>query len=269
MYVDYYGLTELPFNVTPDPKFLYMTESHQTALNYLLYGIRQGKGFILLTGEVGTGKTTLCRKLLDALRPDYHTALILNPMLTGSQLLRAIVQEFGVEQRGRDRLSYLSVLNSFLLSANEGGRDAVIIIDEAQDMAVETLEMTRLLSNLETDSRKLLQIVLVGQPELREKLRSPALRQLTQRIMVRYHLRAMSREETSAYLRHRLSVAGNNGELEFDEAAITAVHQYSRGTPRMINCICDKALLAGYVKKVKLIDLEMIRLAIRDLREVA
>lgn len=269
MYVDYYGLTESPFNVTPDPKFLYMTESHQTALNHLLYGIEHGKGFILLTGEVGTGKTTLCRKLLDALRSEYQTALILNPMLTPSQLLRAILQEFGVECRGRDRLAHLSLLNCFLLSANDVRRGAVLIIDEAQDMSVQALEMTRLLSNLETPSRKLLQIVLIGQPELREKLRSPTLRQLAQRIMVRCHLRTMTREETAAYLRHRLAVAGNDGGLHFDEPAIDAVHEYSQGTPRMVNTICDKALLAGYVEQARVIDQQVIRLAIRDLREAA
>ena len=269
MYVDYYGLKESPFNVTPDPKFLYMTEGHEIALTHLLYGVQHGKGFILLTGEVGTGKTTLCRKLLDSLAAEFQTALILNPMLSPSQLLRAILQEFGVHHRCRDRLAYLSTLNSFLLSVNDVGRGAVLIIDESQDMSVETLEMTRLLSNLETESRKLLQIVLVGQPELREKLRSPSLRQLAQRIMVRHHLRPMSRQETAEYLRHRLTVAGSDGELRFDEAAIDAVHEYSRGTPRMINSICDKALLAGYVEQTKLIDQGVIRLAIQDLREAA
>lgn len=269
MYVEHYGLTEEPFSVTPDPKYLYMTESHRTALNHLLYGIRQRKGFVLLTGEVGTGKTTLCRKLLESLEQGYHTALILNPMLTAAQLLRAIVQEFGLEGHSRDRLGYLGLLNSFLLSVADAGEDAVLIVDESQDMPVETLEMTRLLSNLETDSRKLLQIVLVGQPELRARLRAPGLRQLAQRITVRYHLQPMSREETAEYLRHRLAVAGNAGSVEFEDDAIAAVHEYSGGTPRMVNAICDKALLAGYVEGIRRIDQGVVRLAIRDLREAA
>jgi len=262
MYREYYKLTERPFNLTPDPRFLYMTEQHQTALNHLVYGIEQRKGFILLTGEVGTGKTTLCRKLLASLDAACHTALILNPMLTGTQMLRAVVEEFGVECTRRDRLGYLTLLNRFLLEADRGGRNAVLIVDEAQDMSVELLEMTRLLSNLETESAKLLQIVLLGQPELRQKLRSPGLRQLDQRITVRYHLRAMDRAETAEYIRHRLQVAGADGRVRFNEDAVEAVYRHSGGTPRLINAIGDKALLAGYVRQSRLIDADVI-----DLRE--
>jgi len=166
MYRKYFNLREEPFNITPDPRFLYLTAQHREAINQLLYGIRQRKGFLCLTGEVGAGKTTLCRAVLNELGDRFHTALILNPMLTGTQLLRAIVSEFGIETKRRDRLGYLNLLNRFLLDVNHVGRDAVLIIDESQDMPDETLELTRLLSNLETDSQKLLQIVLVGQPEL-------------------------------------------------------------------------------------------------------
>ena len=269
MYAEHYRLTELPFNVTPDPKFLYMTDPHRTAMNHLLFGIRQGKGFVLLTGEVGAGKTTLCRRLLGTLGGEYHTALILNPMLTPAQLLRAICEEFGIAQRSRDRLRCMGLLNSFLLGANAAGRGAVLIIDEAQDMSVDLLELTRLLSNLETSSHKLLQIVLVGQPELRDKLRSSALRQLNQRITVRYHLGRMTKAETAGYLRHRLSVAGNRGRLLLAPEAVNEIYRYSGGTPRLVNVVGDKVLLAGYVMGADQIDKRVVQRAIRDLKEAA
>ncbi len=268
MYTEYYNLTELPFGVTPNPKFLYMTDQHRTALNHLLFGIAQGKGFILLTGEVGTGKTTLCRKLLGSLGEQYDTALILNPMLSQTQLLRAIICEFGIEQSCRDRLEAMSLLNTYLLELNSAGREAVVIIDEAQDMSTPVLEMTRLLSNLETDSHKLLQIVLAGQPELRQKLRSPALRQLEQRIAVRCHLRPMSRMETGQYLRHRLDLVGGT-ELQFDDEAVTEIYRHSGGTPRVVNKIGDQALLAGYVCGTRRIDRSLVEVAVREMREAA
>ncbi len=268
MYTDYYKLSEPPFNVTPDPKFLYMTEQHRTALNHLLYGIRQGKGFVLLTGEVGTGKTTLCRKLLASMDENCRTALILNPMLSETQLLRSIVREFGIDDPCRDRFGAMSLLNAFLLGLNTAGTEAVLIIDEAQDMSVGLLEMTRLLSNLETNSHKLLQIVLVGQPELRLKLRSPSLRQLDQRIAVRYHLRPMSRTETGQYIRHRLDVAGGAG-LRFEDEAVNEIYRHSGGTPRVVNTLGDKALLAGYVRGTSCIDRTVVETAIHEMREAA
>ncbi|KPK81027.1 MAG: ATPase [Phycisphaerae bacterium SM23_33] len=269
MYTEHYSLTEMPFNVTPDPKFLYMSDQHRTALNHLLFCVRQGQGFALLTGEVGTGKTTLCRKLLESLEMTHNTALILNPMLSGPQLLRAVVEEFGLESRGGGRLESISLLNQFLLGASASGREAALIIDEAQDMSAEMLEMTRLLSNLETNSRKLLQIVLVGQPELRRKLRSPGLRQLDQRIIVRCHLRPMSLEETTRYIRYRLYVAGAKSTLRFADDAAEEVFRHSGGTPRLINALCDKSLLAGYVRGTSYIDSELVRLAVRELKEAA
>jgi general secretion pathway protein A len=308
MYREYFHLQREPFNITPDPRFLYMTPQHQEALNHLLYGIRQRKGFICLTGEVGAGKTTLCRALLAQLGAGIHTALILNPMLTGTQLLRALLAELGVQTRRQDRLGYLNELNRFLLTASAAGQETVLIIDEAQDMPLETLELTRLLSNLETDSHKLLQIVLVGQPELRDLLAKPGLRQLAQRITVRYHLGALTRDDTARYIRHRLAVAGEpaadclaasrqaiasctttavapetpgsdtgSGELlrveprphavEFDEGAISEIHYRSKGTPRLINSLGDKALLAGYVHGTDRIDRRLVKLAAAEMKE--
>ncbi|MFP3938532.1 MAG: ExeA family protein [Phycisphaerae bacterium] len=271
MYHDYFRLHEAPFNITPDPRYLYLTDRHREALNHLLYGIRQRAGFICLTGEVGTGKTTLCRELLRRLdAPSYHTALILNPMLTETQLLRAIVDEFGIETKRRDRLGYLGLLNEFLLQINSSGQDVVLIIDEAQDVSTRCLELVRLLSNLETESQKLLQICLVGQPELRDKLARPALRQLAQRITVRYHLERMNAAETADYLHHRLRVAGRTdtqATVRFDPDAVREIYRFSRGTPRLVNAIGDKALLAGYVYRTGSIDRRLVRLAADDLRE--
>lgn len=271
MYREYYRLKEDPFNITPDPRFLYLTPRHQEALDHLLFGIRQRKGFICLTGEVGAGKTTLCRKLLNELDPSFHTALILNPVLTETQLLRAVVDEFGIETKRRDRLGYMQLLNQWLLKVNSEGQDAVLIIDEMQDMPDKTIEMTRLLSNLETMSQKLVQIVLVGQPELRDKLAKGKFRQLAQRITVRFHLGNMSRDETRQYVQHRLHVAsGGNGEapiVRFDDRALDEVYRHSYGTPRLVNAICDKSLLAGYVHQTGLIDRALVRRAIQELKE--
>lgn len=270
MYKDYFHLKEEPFNITPDPRFLYLTEQHREALNHLKYGVTQRKGFICLTGEVGAGKTTLCRALLNELGPRYHTALILNPMLSGTQFLRAIVEELGLEPQRRDRLGYLAQINRFLLKVNADGEDAVLIIDEGQDMPHDTLELCRLLSNLETYSQKLLQIVLVGQPELRQRLTLASLRQLAQRITVRYHLGTMSPADTAQYIRHRIRLASGAQQcptVEFDAGAMEEIHQCSGGTPRLINSISDKALLAGYVYRTVHIDRRLVQLAASELKE--
>jgi len=272
MYKEYYHLSECPFNITPDPRFLYMTGQHREALNHLLYGIRERKGFICVTGEVGTGKTTICRAMLAELKENFHTALILNPMLTETQLLRAIIDEFGIETKCRDRFGYIKLLYEFLLRINSQGRDAVLIIDEAQDMSTNCLEMTRLLSNLETDRQKLLQICLLGQPELRDRLEKPKLRQLAQRITVRYHLQPMSRDETEGYLRHRLAVAGRSqgtSAILFDRGAVKEIFRYSRGTPRLINAIGDKALLAAYVNRTSQIGRRIVKAAVGELRKAS
>ncbi len=271
MYAEHYSLREEPFNLTPDPRYLFLTPQHAEAFNHLLYGIRQRKGFICLTGEVGAGKTTLCRALLNELGPTVHSALILNPMLSESQLLRAVIEEFGVEAARGDRLDYMTLLNHYLLELTAQSHDAVLIIDEAQDMPDSTLEMTRLLSNLETSTRKLLQIILVGQPELRAKLAKPNLRQLAQRITVRYHLGAMSEQDTRHYVRHRLRIAATAdsppGAVQFDEGALEEIYLFSSGTPRIVNAICDKSLLAGYVQRTGVINRDLVQLAARELKE--
>ncbi len=264
MYNEFYGFREPPFNITPDPRFLFFSRQHQEAFDHLLFGIRERKGFIQLTGEVGAGKTTLCRALLEHLGDEYETALILNPRLTPAQLLRAILSEFQLPQR-RDRSACLRELNQYLLSQVAAGQEVVLLIDEAQDMDAKLLEEVRLLSNLETDERKLLQIVLVGQPELREILDDPGLRQLRQRITVRYHLGPLSHEDIAQYIRFRLTVAGAGSRPTFSNWALRAIKAYSRGVPRLVNAVCDKSLLCGYVLGVDHLRWRHVRRAVREL----
>lgn len=264
MYDQFYGFREAPFHITPDPRFLYFSHRHREAFNHLLFGITERKGFIQLTGEVGAGKTTVCRAILEELGPRYRTALILNPCLTPTQLLRAILTELGLPP-GRDRVACLERLNAFLLEQVRGGHDVVLVIDEAQDLDRDLLEQVRLLSNLETDRRKLLQIVLIGQPELKEKLDHKSLRQLRQRITVRYHLAPLSRSETELYVQHRLRVAGANSRPTFSRWALWRVYRYSRGIPRLINAVCDKTLLCGYVAGTDRLGLRHVRRAVREL----
>ena len=237
MYEEFYGFRRSPFNITPDPHFLFFSDKHQEAFNHLLFGLQERKGFIQITGEVGAGKTTLCRALLDRLGPTYKTALILNPIMTGDQLIWLILAELGLTPNGHDRMRNLQILNHYLLEQLPQGNDVVLLIDEAQDLPLELLEEVRLLSNLETDQRKLLQIVLIGQPELREVLDDPSLRQLRQRITIRYHLASLSLEETGRYIDHRLHVAGSNSRPFFQRRAIRKIHRYSRGIPRLINAV--------------------------------
>ena len=265
MYLEHYGLKEPPFAITPNPRFLFYSAKHREAYNHLLYGIRERKGFVQLTGDVGAGKTTLCRAMLDALGGQFATALILNPVMSPNEMMKAIAIDFGLSVEGMDRLETVAVINEFLLWQASHGRDAVLIIDEAQNLTDDLLEQVRLLSNLETDDRKLLQIVLMGQPELRDRLNAHHLRQLRQRITVRYHLSALSREEISEYIRHRIHVSGGNGRPAFSTPAIWRIHLYSKGVPRLINALCDKALLAGYVNQTDKIDYGMIGRAIREL----
>jgi len=265
VYLDYYGLTEPPFNITPNPRFLFYSPKHREALNHMLYGIRDRKGFVQITGEVGAGKSTLCRALLGQLGNNYATALILNPILDADQLMRAIALEFGLDVRGLDRLETLEEINLFLLRQVEEDREAVLIIDEAQNLTNDLLEQVRLLSNLETDDRKLLQIVLMGQPELRDRLNDPALRQLRQRITVRYHLSPLKRGEVGQYVQHRLTVSGGKGSPRFTLAALWRVFCYSQGIPRLVNAVCDKCLLAGFVEQRGRIDYRLVGRAIREL----
>jgi general secretion pathway protein A len=265
MYDQFYGFREPPFNITPDPRFLFFSDRHREAFNHVLFGIQERKGFIQLTGEVGAGKTTLCRAVLERLGAGYRTALILNPCLTSAQLLQTVLAEFGLKPARDDRVSCLAALNEFLLAQAAEGNDVVLLIDEAQDLDRELLEQIRLLSNLETDQRKLLQIVLIGQPELRDKLDEKGLRQLRQRITVRYHLSPLSRWETEHYIHHRLQVAGANGRPSFNRWAIRGIHRYSGGIPRLINAVCDKALLCGFVTGADLLTAGHVRRAVREL----
>lgn len=265
MYNSFYGFREAPFHITPDPRFLFFSTQHREAFHHILFGIRERKGFIQITGEVGAGKTTVTRAVLEELGPTVHTALILNPVLTSTQLARTILVELGLRPRKLDRSGYLDVLSQYLFDQAARDHDVVLFIDEAQDLEPELLEQIRLLSNLETDQRKLLQIVLIGQPELRDKLDHPGLRQLRQRITVRYHLRPLSRPDMERYIAHRLHVAGANGRPSFSPWALRTLHSYAGGIPRLVNAVCDKALLYGYVNEIDHLTAKSVRRAIREL----
>ena len=270
MYLEFYGLREKPFNVTPDPTFLFLSRKHKEAFDYLIYGITQRKGFLEITGEVGSGKTTLCRALLNHFEngtPPVKTAYILNPALSGVQLLRSIIEEFGLVPVKKDKAALLYQLNNFLLEQLAMGYNAVLIIDEAQNLKPSHLEEIRMLSNLETDKEKLFQIVLVGQPELREKLKSPNLSQLRQRITVRLHLLPLEATEVKNYINHRLNVAGANNSIIFYDDSVDEIYTYSKGVPRMINTVCDKALLLGYILETRNISLDIIKRSINEIED--
>ncbi len=220
MYLQYYGLKEPPFELTPNPRFLYFSAKHREAYNHMVYGVRERKGFVQLTGEVGAGKTTLCRAMLKELGGQFATALVLNPVLDPVELIRAVAMEFGCNTKGMGRLDVLTILNQLLIDLLTQGKEAVLVIDEAQDLTNELLEQIRLLSNLETDNRKLLQIVLMGQPELRDRLNDPGLRQLRQRITVRFHLKALNRWELWPYMLHRPGYVHKRKTIDFDLAGL-------------------------------------------------
>ncbi|MCE4557334.1 ExeA family protein [Roseateles cellulosilyticus] len=248
MYAPFFGLKQPPFSIAPDPHYLFMSERHREALAHLLYGLDGGGGFVLLTGEIGAGKTTVCRCFLEQIPATCNVAYIFNPKLTVAELLQGICDEFHVPvpPGARTVKDYVDPLNAFLLGQHAAGRNNVLIIDEAQNLSADVLEQLRLLTNLETSERKLLQVVLIGQPELRGMLARPELEQLAQRVIARFHLGALSEAETAQYIRHRLTVAGLSGALPFDRAALRLIHQLTRGVPRRINLLCDRALLGGY-----------------------
>jgi general secretion pathway protein A len=247
MYTKYFGFNEKPFTLTPNPRFIFLSKNHKEAFAHLLYGINNHYGFIELTGEVGTGKTTVLRTLLGQLQDDsYRTALIFSPCLTGVELLRSINTEFGLESKSEYANELLAGLNRFLLAETATGQTVVLVIDEAQNLQPDVLEQIRLISNLETENDKLIQIVLSGQPELEVLLSRPDLRQLNQRIAVRYKLRSLGMDETRSYIRQRMEVAGDTGGVSFSSSAITWIYLCTRGVPRMINILCDRALLIAY-----------------------
>ncbi|HEY2782675.1 MAG TPA: AAA family ATPase [Steroidobacteraceae bacterium] len=263
MYTSFFGLTEKPFAITPDPRYLYLSERHAEALAHLLYGINESGGFIQLTGEVGTGKTTVVRTLLSRVPHHADVAVILNPRVTPVEFLLTICEELGLEIADADRDSVkqmVDALNRRLLNAHAEGRRIIVLVDEAQNLSIDVLEQVRLLTNLETPTQKLLQIILIGQPELRELLDRTDLRQLAQRITGRYHLKPLSREETKGYVRHRLRVAGATEEI-FTPGALVELHRLSLGIPRVINVACDRALLGAYTQETKKITASLVRRA--------
>jgi general secretion pathway protein A len=268
MYEDFYSLSERPFSLTPNPRYVFYSSRYREAADELHYGIERKEGFMLLTGWPGTGKTTLCRDLLDKLEPDKHrSALVFNPFLNGVEMLQALLTEFGVPfPLGASRNDLLNSLNSFLLSQLAAGRTCVAVFDEAQHMSTEFLEQIRVLSNLETSDEKLIQIVLVGQPELLFRIKMPGMAQLDQRVSVRSSLTHLNQEETKRYIYHRLDVAGARGRVDFTDRAISQIYRASQGIPRRINAICDQTLLAGYVDRTRNLGIHQVKQAIASLR---
>ncbi len=256
MYAKFFGLNQDPFSIAPDPRYLFMSERHREALAHLLYGLGGGGGFVLLSGEIGTGKTTVCRCFLEQIPADCNVAYIFNPKLSVTELLRSICDEFHIAlpQNAATARDFIDPLNGFLLREHAAGKNNVLIIDEAQNLSADVLEQLRLLTNLETHERKLLQIVLIGQPELRRMLARPELEQLAQRVIARFHLDALSATETTHYIAHRLAVAGMKGAPPFDSKALARIHKLSRGVPRRINLLCGRALLGAYANGAALID---------------
>ncbi len=251
MYTQFFGLKETPFSIAPDPRYLFMSERHRDALAHLLYGLDGGGGFVLLTGEIGAGKTTVCRCFLEQIPANCNVAYIFNPKLTVLELLQSVCDEFQIDWAPQHDgaltiKDYLDPLNDFLLEEHAAGKNNVLIIDEAQNLSAELIEQLRLLTNLETNERKLLQIVLIGQPELRTLLARPEMEQVAQRVVARFHLPALSEAETAHYIAHRMAVAGRVGEVPFDRKAVRQIHRRSRGVPRRINLLCDRALLGAY-----------------------
>lgn len=302
MYENFYRFKEKPFSLTPDPKFLYLSKQYQGALDHMLYGIKQREGFMVIAGDVGTGKTTLCRCLLDRLDESVEVALILNPMLSDMDLLRNVVHDLSIKSlhsrqpvgmiedgstgeeitiefdpspsedqndlvwiNTASKKELIDALNAFLLDQHEQGKSTVLIIDEAQNLSLDVMEQLRILSNLETEKEKLLQIIFVGQLELNDKLKLPTLKQLNQRISIRYQISPLTREEAQNYIGHRILVAGAASQVSFSKSALSEIFKYSNGYPRLINLVCDRALLAGYNAQVDVVDKPYVKEAIKSL----
>src|SRR5436190_21339572 len=269
MYMRFFGLKQEPFSLAPDPRYLYMSKRHREALAHLLYGVGGGGGFVLLSGEIGAGKTTVCRCFLEQIPKRCNVAYIFNPKLTVMELVKSVCEEFRIPTPAADGpaptvKTYVDALNGFLLETHAVGQNNVLIIDEAQMLSADVLEQLRLLTNLETNERKLLQIVLIGQPELRTMLERPDLEQLAQRVIARFHLNALSTKETEHYIRHRLSVAGMTRAIPFDHKALQRIHEIARGVPRRINLLCDRVMLGAYAHGRHTIDVSMVEKAGRE-----
>lgn len=265
MYEPFFNLKTKPFELVPNPDFLYLSKTHKRAIRYLQYGIHEKAGFILLTGEVGSGKTTIISDLVKQIARNVTLAKVFNTRVTSEQLFAMINDDFGLDTRGKDKVSLIKDLNDFLIQQHARRNHTVLIIDEAQNLHSELLEEIRMLSNLETDTSKLLQIVLVGQPELRETLSMPGMRQLRQRISINCHLYPLTKEETMEYILHRLEVAGNRSAVAFSDDSIEAVFSYCKGIPRLINILCDFLLLAAFNEEVKEIDSFLVHDIAKDL----
>ena len=264
MYTQYFNLKQQPFSIAPDPRYLFMSERHREALAHLLYGVGSGGGFVLLTGEIGAGKTTVCRCFMEQIPADCRLAYIFNPKLTVEELLQSVCDEFGVAPEGASVKSYVDAVNSYLLESHAAGLNNVLVIDEAQNLSADVLEQLRLLTNLETSERKLLQIILIGQPELRQMLARPELEQLAQRVIARYHLGPLSEAEVGRYIQHRLAVAGAGAVELFPRGLLRRIHQLSKGVPRRINLLCDRALLGAYVENRAQVNATILRRAAEE-----
>ncbi|KQV45385.1 MULTISPECIES: ExeA family protein [unclassified Duganella] len=264
MYTQYFNLKQQPFSIAPDPRYLFMSERHREALAHLLYGVGSGGGFVLLTGEIGAGKTTVCRCFMEQIPADCRLAYIFNPKLTVEELLQSVCDEFGVAPEGASVKSYVDAVNSYLLESHAAGHNNVLVIDEAQNLSADVLEQLRLLTNLETSERKLLQIILIGQPELRQMLARPELEQLAQRVIARYHLGPLSEAEVGSYIQHRLAVAGAGAVELFPRGLLRRIHQLSKGVPRRINLLCDRALLGTYVENRAQVNATILRRAAQE-----
>lgn len=267
MYCDFFGFSEKPFTITPNPHFVFLSTVHREAFARLLYGVDNHAGFIALTGEVGTGKTTMLRTLLTQLDPEkYKSALIFNPCMSAEQLLAAICREFGVESGEKNRYSYLDALNGFLIEQNSVGRTVILVIDEAQNLEPDVLEQVRMISNLETERDKLIQIILAGQPELNDILSKHELRQLNQRITVRCRLTPMKLNDTVSYINHRLKISGSRIPDIFSASALKRIYRFSQGIPRLINVACEQALVKAWTQETRIVSSAIVAEVIKELR---
>lgn len=266
MYLEYFGFSERPFSVTPDLKYLFLTKQYESALDTLKYSIENRMGFFVLSGEIGTGKTTVARELLNRLDPSVETAYLVNPLLSVPELLRAINRDFGIRTRVLSPERQIESLNKFLFGMHEKGKNALVVVDEAQNLSMEALEMVRMLSNLETDKAKLLQILLVGQPELVKKIDAHEMRQLKQRVTARMNLVPLQFVEMLRYINHRIALAGGTNRVFFDQHAYKIIFKESKGYPRLVNIICDRTLMAAYVSDQSVVTKKLVQAAVDDIR---